>query len=64
MLEIRYPVEKRMFYAIGFTVFESCCIDFDVTNPFLLFIKEVGGDNPVMGHLMEKLLEQHYIVRN
>ncbi len=58
------PLAKTLFYAVGFTVYESCKADLTETNPFLTFMKEVTGESPAMAVLMNKMLEQGYIVRS
>ena len=65
MLDIKNQPRARMFfYALGFSVFESCCYDYDTSNVFAMFLKEVTGSNPAMSVLMDKMLEQNYIVEN
>ena len=64
-LDVRnIPLAKTLFYAVGFTIYESCKLDLTETNPFLTFMKEVTGESPAMAVLMGKMLEQGYIVRS
>ena len=58
------PLAKTLFYAVGFTIYESCKSDLTETNPFITFIKEATGESPTITVLMSKMLEQGYIVRN
>ena len=63
-LDVRnIPLAKTLFYAVGFTIYESCKLDITETNPFITFIKEATGESPTMTVLMNKMLEQGYIVR-
>lgn len=65
MLHIKkQPVDKMLFYAIGFSVFDSCCYDYDESNPWIAFVKEITGANPGMRVLMEEMLKQGYLVEN
>ncbi len=64
-LDVRnIPLAKTLFYAVGFTIYESCKADITETNPFITFIKEATGESPTMTVLMNKMLEQGYVVRN
>ena len=64
-LDVRnIPLAKTLFYAVGFTIYESCKLDITETNPFIIFIKEATGESPAMSVLMNKMLEQGYIVRS
>ena len=64
-LDVRnIPLAKTLFYAVGFTIYESCKLDITETNPFITFIKEATGESPAMSVLMNKMLEQGYIVRS
>ena len=64
-LDVRnIPLAKTLFYAVGFTIYESCKLDLTETNPFITFIKEATGESPTMTVLMNKMLEQGYVVRS
>ena len=64
-LDVRnIPLAKTLFYAVGFTIYESCKLDLTETNPFITFIKGATGESPTMTVLMNKMLEQGYIVRS
>lgn len=63
MLDIKnQPIDRLLFYAVGFTVFDACQDDIYDINPFSLFIKEVTGESPAMRVLMQKMIEQKYVV--
>ena len=64
-LDVRnIPLAKTLFYAVGFTIYETCRADITDTNPFITFIKEATGESPTITVLMNKMLEQGYIVRS
>lgn len=56
--------DKRLFYAIGFSVYETCKSDITETHPVIVFIKEIIGSSPVISTLLTSMIEHNLIVRS